>query len=558
MAQDIKLFALGGLDEVAKCLTVVEIDGNIFVINCGVRYPDKSTPGVDYIIPKFTYLLENRKRIKAYILTHGSDALMAGLTYIYSYCPAPIYCSNVTGLFLESFRVHNNFKDVKFIFHFVDATSEFVIANTRFNFFQIAHNVARCSGLSIHTEYGNIVYMTDYIIEHHAGTSYDTDLLAISKLAEEPTAILMCESIYADKIGYTHPKNSLEPLFAKLLKEKTGRLFIAAETFDMYTIEAIANFGIKQHKKLLPYDESTLESLKNLKTVYDLNVPETSIASLNELSRLDEKDVLIFIDGFGARLFHKIALLANGQNEDKRIKLKPTDTFVLATTFSNETEIVATDCVDSLYRSGAKVIHFKKNEFLKMHASMEDIKTMISLFKPHFYIPIRGTYINMYQNAKLAMSTNIGLKHTNIFLLDNGMVVRLDEYGASISGEMVVTGDLFIDGKGIGGSDNKILEDRSLMASDGVVNFGVVISKSKRKILGEITIESVGFAKVQENPSIFRVISTAIKRTIENELMRPTYSLANIEYQTVDVVTKTIKREMSKRPLIVPFIEEVA
>lgn len=557
MNDRVRIFALGGLDERAKCLTVIEINDDIFVIECGLGYPDKTTPGVDYVIPRFDWLARNKTRVRAYILTHGHDVMTAGLTYVYRYVKAPVYCTRVTALALRLFAEHTDNDPDQFDFHYVEATSEIEIASRRVRFFQTAHNVAQSFGVAISTDGGNIVYADDFIIEHNAGSGYDIDVKALGRLAEEKTLILLLESLYSDKIGYTHPKNNLAPLIEPYFKEGGGRLFVALAASDMYNIEQVVRLGIRYGKRIMAFDERVEELFGKLSSIYPLLIPARNSLKKEDMNRCPAGDTLILVVGFGARLFSEIALFASGRNEDRRLKLGAGDTFIVGTTYSTETELIATDALDELYRSGAQVVSFKKDVFLRMHASSEDIKSLISLLRPAYYLPIRGSYLNMVNNAKLALQMNVGLNHTNVFILDNGLVLEISASGAKILSEKIGTGDLFIDGKGIGTGDAGTMEERRQMADEGALVIAALIKRSRRRLVGDPIVTSRGFTSLNDADELKKELLLTLKKVIESELARPTYSLAGVSYAAVENCARMLRRTTGKCPLIIPFIEEV-
>ncbi|HOC81319.1 MAG TPA: ribonuclease J, partial [Bacilli bacterium] len=217
MEDKIKVFALGGLDEDGKNLQVVEINNDIFVIECGIRFPDKTTPGIDYVIPDFDYLKKNRERVKAYILTHGHDDEIGALPYIHKIVPAPIYGSDVTLVMVRSFFDHIRFDASKLDLRAVKPTSDVVIAGRVFHFFHTAHNIAESMGVAIETTLGNVVFTGDYVVENNASENYLHDMNAIARIAEKETVLLMTESNYADRLGYTAPKYKITPLLSSFI-----------------------------------------------------------------------------------------------------------------------------------------------------------------------------------------------------------------------------------------------------------------------------------------------------------------------------------------------------
>ncbi|HOH68103.1 MAG TPA: ribonuclease J, partial [Bacilli bacterium] len=245
MEDKIRVFALGGLDEDGKNLQVVEINSDIFVIECGIRFPDKTTPGIDYVIPDYDYLKKNKERVRAYILTHGHDDEIGALPYIHKEVPAPIYGSDVTLVMVRSFFEHIRFDASRLDLRVVKPTSDVVIAGRMFHFFHTAHNISESMGVAIETSLGNVVFTGDYVVENNASENYLHDMNAIARIAEKETVLLMTESSYADRLGYTAPKYKITPLLSSFIEEVKGRLFIALFSRNIYNIDEIINLAVK-------------------------------------------------------------------------------------------------------------------------------------------------------------------------------------------------------------------------------------------------------------------------------------------------------------------------
>lgn len=555
MDEKIRIFALGGLDEEGKNCYCLEIDDELYVLDCGVRDPDKTMPGVDYVIPRFDYLVENKSRIKAYFLTHGHDDCIGAIPYIYAEAPAPIYGSKVTLSMLKMFNSHIK-KNIDFDFHVVDPTSNFKVGKREISFFHTAHNIAGSSGVSISTSKGNVVFMSDFVIENAASPSYLNDLNAIAKIAERPTLALMPESIYAGRPGYTAPLYKLTPHIEETIKNAEGRIFISLFSNDLYNVSELIALAIANKKKIVCYDESVASILETLQACGELLIPRENYASLDDVLRLRDQDTVVLMMGFGSRLFRKIALLASGQNEDKRIRLKPSDTFIIASMSDDNSEIEYTDAADELFRSGCKVKLISKKQFLRMHASEEDLKMMVSLLKPKYYIPVRGLYKDLLHNGMLALSMGVNLNHQNVFVMENGSVVTITSKGAKMDSDVITHGDLLIDGEGIGDVSKQVLDDRAKLA-EGVVLLSLTVDKKARKIIAGPDIQMRGFLFSREAEMIGKEISKVFTTTVTEFLEKPIYNSDEMKQNVYERCFRVIRRTTGKEPMVIPLIVEI-
>lgn len=558
MNDRIRVFALGGLDEIGKNCYVVEINSDIFVIGAGVRFPDKTQPGVDYVIPDFTYLKEHKNQIKGYFLPHGHDDETGALAYLYNEAPAPIYGSRVTIAMFQTFARHVKIDTSSFNFKIVEPTSTFKVAGRTISFFQTSHNTALSSGIAISTSYGNVIFPSDFVIENNADKNYRYDMNALSKIGEEPTLALFLESYYAHRSGYTAPNYKLTPLIETKIKDAPGRVFAALFTPNCYNIDEIISLAISSHRRIVPYDKETTEAIEEMQRSKQLMIPSENYAASDDINRYRDVDLLVLVLGYPAKIFSKIALLAAGQAESGRVvKLKPTDTFILAAPSDDNTELEATDALDELYRSGCEVRNINKKEFLMMHASEEDIKMMISILNPKYYVPVKGFYKDLLANAQVAVSMKGKLNHTNIFLLENGLSVIFDEKGGHIQNENIPHGDILIDGSGVGDVGEFVLSDRQKL-SEGVVILSCSLDKKTHALIAGPDVQMRGMLLTKDAETVLREVTKVFQNTLDDSLeKRGNFNINQVKQNIYDKCAYTIRRLTGKEPMVLPIILEI-
>ncbi|MDY6429704.1 MAG: ribonuclease J [Bacilli bacterium] len=557
MADNVKISILGGLDEEGKNLNVVEINNDIFVVQCGVMIPDKTLPGIDYVIPRIDYLIENKERIKAYFLLHGHDDEVGALAYIYDQVPAPIYGSKATLTMLKIFTKHVKKDPSMYKFVEVQPSSTFTVAERKISYFHTAHNIVDSSGIAIQTSLGNIVFTGDFVVENSANPSYLHDIAMISRIAEEPTLALLSDSTYAGRSGYTAPLYKLTSKIEHVFKNSEGRIFVAVKSSNLYNIEEVIELTKKYRKKILWYDAATATTIDAMQQIGHLQIPRDNYAPIGDIVRLRNQDIVVLVTGFGSNLYRKIALLASGNNDDKRISLIPEDTFIIAAPSSDLTEVEYTDAADELYRCGCEVLNISKKEFLRMHASEEDLKTLACLFKPKYYIPIKGFYKELLDNAMLALSMGLNLSHSNVFVAENGDTISLTENGGVLEKEKVIHGDLMIDGGDYSDISEQVIKERNEL-EDGVIILAMQISRVQHKIIAGPDVQIRGFLYSREADMVIRETSksfvTIVEQFLENE---GPYNLEEIQ-QNVSVATlKVIRKLLGKEPEVIVLIDEI-
>ncbi len=555
MNETVKILALGGLDEEGKNCLLVEVGGSIYVVECGSREPDRRMPGVDYVIPNFDYLRANRERVKAYFILHGHADELGGLSYVYKDVPAPVYLSEVSKAMLLEFARRSRAIDPSlFDLRVVDPTSSFRVDGRKVSFYRTSHNIANSSGIAIETGRGNVVYTSDYVIENNCDANFLTDLNALARLAEEKTLVLLSESLYAGRKGYTAPFYKLTPHIAEPMKNARGRFYLAIASSNFYNITEAVSLAISLHKKVVPYDAETASLIAAMQSSGQLLIPRESFAPASDINRLRAVDVFCLMLANKRTLFGKIALLAAGQNEGSQARLGDGDVFAVGTLSDDNNELEATDALDALYRSGAEVVTLPRKGFLRMHASEEDLKTVIGLLKPKYYVPAKGLYKDMLANAEVALSMGLGLSHNSVFLLENGNSLIIDDTGARLFNENVPVGDVMIDGIGVGDVQGSVIADREKL-SQGVVMMAVTVSKSRRKIVAGPDVQLRGLVFLKDSEAMVREVSRHFVSEVEDGLVSG-LPFDEIKDRCYERVSRLIKRTAGKEPMVLPFLVE--
>ncbi|MDD4344633.1 MAG: ribonuclease J [Bacilli bacterium] len=559
MAELVKFFALGGLDENGKNLYILEAGPDIFILECGAKYPDKTHPGIDLIIPNYDYLKMNKSRVRAYIITHGHDDQMGSLPFIYRDIPAPIYASYATIMMIKRLtqRLH---LDVQYDFKEIKPSDQVKIAGRPVYFFQTCHAMMLSSGVGITTDQGVVVYSGDYIIEYNANVNYKHDLNALAQIAEQPILALLTESLGADKPGYTSPTHRITPHLLRPFMDAEGRIFIATFNQSTYMLEEIIALAIKMNKKIMFYDQNVAQYFNDFNAIGKLNIPPYNLISSDNLLRTKASDLVVLMMGQGDHIYNQIDLLANSEHEDKRIILTSSDTFIVAAPAGPSFEVLATNAVDNLYRAGVKVVNIGRKQISNMHAQEEDLKLLIEMLNPKYYIPVKGDFRFLMANARLAASMNVHLNHSNIFLLDNGMIVRFDDGKAKLlvgSLDKLPTGDLYVDGTGVGDISATVIEDRQKLSDDGVIVLALAISRKHRKIIAGPDVQTRGFVFVKENDNLVNELTNILTDTVNKHLAMATFNQEVCAQEVEEQAFRFVRRVTRKQPMILPLISEV-
>lgn len=557
MSDKIKFFALGGLDENGKNMFAIEINDDIFILDCGMKYPDKRIPGVDVIIPNTEYLKENKHRVKAYLMTHGHDDQMGALPYIYKDIPAPICCSTVTMKMISYTTKEYGLSDIKYNFITIDDKEFVQIGGREVQFLKVTHSIPGAYAIAISTDQGYLVYTSDFIVDFGASLLHRMDIAKFAKLGDKGTLMLLTESGDADKQGHTSPKHRITPHLESLFTESPGRIFISLYSQNVYNLQEVIDLSVKSNKKIIFYNKNTLNLLNDI-TVDGYHIPKQNLASIQDIQRLREQDVVVIITSVGEKIFHHLIELGVGDSKEKKIDFNENDTFVLACPPVPGTETIAIEAIDEVYKTGVRVINLSRKDIFSMHAREEDIKMMVSLLRPKFYIPVKGEFRNLMCNAKIALGLNLGYNHSNIFIFDNGMVLTVEDGKAKPDFvNMIKTGDIMVDGTDVGNIKTSVIQERQKMASDGVIILGATVSSKKGIVLTGNDIQMRGFIFLKDQEHVVKEIANIFTSQVEAYLTGFYQNSDDITRLIQEKILRYVRRETGKNPLIVPQIIDI-
>lgn len=555
MSNKVRIFALGGLDENGKNMYVLEINDDIFVFEAGIKYPEKFMPGIDMIIPKYDYLLEHKDQIKAIFISHGHDEVMAGLAYITKDIKAPIYCSKVTNRLIDDTASRLGFTP-NFNYHIINAGDEIKIAGHKVVFFATTHSISQSLGIAVDTGDGYVVYTGNFIIDYGTLPQYQTDINFISRLGDKKVLCLLAESNGSDKDGFTSPKHKLTPVVEPVFSQTNGRIIFSMHAQNIFGIREILDLAVKYKRKILIYNKQIENLYKHPLTEYATSsIPQSYFLKLDEVNRPGNENIVIIISEIGERLMHALSKVIGGGS--RHIIIRPTDTFIVANRPLAGLEMLQTKIVDDIYRTGCKVINISKKQVFSMHPHAEDLKMMISLLRPKYYMPVDGPYNKLIANAQVAVEMNAGYNHSNVFVYDNGMVALFEDGVYKGFQETIETGDVMIDGLGVGDVGNSVINDRQKLADDGVVILGITVDTKNREIVAGPDVQMRGVIFLKDADDFVANLIKLFEETVVEHLMDDTISFPETKVKIRDKVHFFIRKSTGKEPLIMPVIIEI-
>lgn len=547
----IKIGAIGGLDENGKNCFIIEVDNDIFVIEAGLKYPDKFTLGIDYIVPDFTYLKENAKRVKAVIVTHAHDDIYGSVPYLLNCLNIPCYLtSNTLTLMKADFESFCDFS--KYDFRIVKPSDDITISGHLFHLFSTTHSAADSFGFALKTKLGYIVYTSDYITDYNGLKHYTFDFAKVSSIANERnTLMLLTDSSGADKPGICTPQHTLVPHIRTLLEDQKDRLFVALYTQNFYNIQELIDLVVLNNKKIVIVNDRLKDALPDINSTGNLLIPKSNYCEVDEMIRYAKKDIVILIAGSGEELFDIITEIANGTYIEPKVCLTNEDTLVLACPSVPGTETIATEALDACWQSGANVISLSRKEISSMHPHQEDLKMMISLFRPKYYMPVKGEYRMLMANAKLALNTGLGYNYMNTFIFDNGMLLGIDENGKVITNlPKIPEGSMMVTGNTVGEIRTEVLDQRTRLADDGIIILSAAVSAKQQKIVSLPEMQMRGFIYIKDQKNIAYETNKIFTDSLHELMAKKMMSTEEAEKKVADKLTKFYRKNINKSPYI--------
>lgn len=548
----IKVVALGGLNEMGKNCYVIEVDNDAFVIEAGLKYPNNAIPGVDVIIPDFEYIRSISHRVKGIILTHGHDDQYGALPYLLNVCKAPIYATETTVNIIES-EYEKRFRKVNtYDFRIVNPSDTVTISGHTFELFQTTHSVSESFGFALKTRFGNIVYTSDFISDYSPLKGFQFDLPKVARLSEnEKTFLLMAESEAADKPGIASPNHKITDKIKDVFENQTGKIFISIYSQNFYNIQEVINLAKHFHKKICIANKNQLSFFQKMSSIGNLVIPADMQVSLADTKITSNKDLIVLVTGSGENLFNLCKDIC--YNSVSPLKVEPSDTWINAAPSVPGTEAIATEASDTIFRTDCHVLTLSRKEMASMHAQQEDLKMMISLFHPKYYMPVKGDYRLLMANALLAVDLGVGLNHFNTFVYDNGMALAFDENGRNVKKNILIrNGDVMVDGNSVGEVKEAAIDERTKMADGGVLIMGITYSSKLRKIVSSPDIQMRGFLYLTDSEPIVNQITQILTSNLNNYLnnLQNKLNQNDMQKKIADKVSKFVLHQTNKEPMV--------
>ena len=541
----IRIFGLGGLNEMGKNTYVIEIDGKIFIMDAGIKYANDSMYGIDYILPNYKYLEDNKDRIVGVFLTHAHQENMGGVFDLVEHIPKiKIYATKYT----KELLLMNGMKEK----NIVDVVANHKIGFKNVSVFPInvSHSVPDAVMYVINTHDGAIVYTGDFLIDPTMNGAYSMDLGKIAYVGKQGVLCLMAESVFSERKGHTSPHHRLTGWFKDTFNHADGRIIISTLPVHLHTIQEIFDAANNMHKKIVVMGKR-LQNIINMaiKNGY-LNI---KLSNLGDLNDINANNAILLVCDDRERPYATVDKIVNGN--DKFITLKPNDTVVFAEPKYDATEKIFVRIQDEIAMMGANVVTLPNTYTILHHASQEDLMIMLNLVNPKYYMPVKGEYRSMVNNANLA--SNLGMKSENILLKQNGDVVEFVDGVLQDKFETIKVDDVLIDGKSSDDVGELVIKDREMLGENGIMLISATLDKQTKKILVGPEVTTRGFIYVKDSYDMIEEIKRISVNIIEANTTPKFVDYNQIKNEIREELSKYFLTETETKPMIIAVIQEV-
>lgn len=551
--QNLRIIPMGGVEEVGENMTIFEYGDDLLVIDMGLAFPDESMPGIDYIIPDTTWLEANKNRIRGVIITHGHLDHTGGTPYILPKIgDPPVYTMPLTAGFvkkrLEEFGVLGRSK-----INALDINDVLKLGNFTIRFFRVNHSFPDGVGLAITTPVGTVVYVTDWKFDHTPVDQKPAEFDKIARIGAENVLLLMSDSTGAHKPGYSVSEKELSDTIDRVVQNAQGRIIFATFSTNISRIQQVFNSAAKFNRKVIVTGRSMVQNIEIALSLGYLKVAPKTIIKTEQSRKIPDNQIIILTTGSQGEEAAALARIARG--EHKTIKIKKGDTAVVSSTPIPGNERSVQSVLSNLTREGAKVLYYQNLDIhISGHAKEEELKLMLALVKPKYFIPIHGEHFMLVAHGELAQQ--MGVPEKNIFIMDNGHAVEINSaQEARLADAKVPGGYVFIDGLGVGDVGEVVIRDRQLMAKDGMFVIIMTVDKRTSKLINQPDIISRGFIYMKGSEDLIREVKHEVRKLFEGK--RAEANGAYIRQLVRDEIGEFLYQKTERKPMILPVIIEV-
>jgi len=547
----LRIIPLGGLSEIGKNMVVVEYEDDIIVIDAGLMFPEEEMLGIDLVIPDISYLLEKRENIRGIVVTHGHEDHIGALPYLLSQLNVPVYATKLTqGLISVKLKERRVLSGAKL--KVIPPNGRFTLGKFKVEFFPVCHSIPDAVGLIINTPVGTMVHSGDFKLDYTPASGKPTDLSRLAQLGAQGVLLLLSDSTYAELPGYTPSERVVGETLDHIMADAPGRVIITTFSSLISRIQQVIDSAAKHQRRVFIVGRSMSDTSHMALELGYLNDTEGVLGRIDELKSMPHNKVVLVTTGSQGEPTSALVRMAN--RDHRQVHILRGDTIVISATPIPGNEALINRTVDSLFKQGAQILYDKVAQVhVHGHGSQEELKLLLNLVKPKFFVPIHGEYRHLSLHAKLAQS--VGIPQENTFILEDGDILEIGPEGGKIAGK-VTSGNVYVDGLSVGDIGTVVLRNRRLLSRDGIVVVIIAVNKQTGKLVGRPDIVSRGFVDTRESKDMIDESRDLVARALDHSGDRPSeWSFVNTKVR--DILNKFYYEQTKRRPMILPFMVQV-
>lgn len=549
----VRIIPLGGLNEIGKNMTVFECSNDMFILDCGLAFPDADMPGVDIVIPDFTYVERNADKIRGIVITHGHEDHIGGLAYLLKKVNVPVYATRLTiGLIEGKLKEQGILNQVKL--NVVEPKKTVKMGCMAVEFIKVNHSIPDAVGMAIHTPAGIIVHTGDFKVDYSPIDGKIIDLARFGELGSKGVLALMADSTNAERSGYTHSERTVGESFDRLFKKGEGkRIIIATFSSNIHRVQQIINCAVRYGRKVAVFGRSMINVINTAIELGYLEVPSGIIIDIDMMNRYENEKIVLITTGSQGEPMSALTRMA--MNDHRKVVITPMDFIIISATPIPGNEKYVTRVVNELMKSGAEVVYEAMYEVhVSGHACQEELKLMQALTRPKFFIPVHGEYKHLKKHGDLALQ--MGMPKENVIIAEIGNVIETDGVSMKIVSQ-VPSGRILVDGLGVGDVGSIVLRDRKHLAQDGLIIIVIGIEKSVNVVAAGPDIISRGFVYVRESEELFVEARKVLTKTLADCSYAEMREWTTLKGKLRDALSEYIYQKTKRSPMILPIIMEI-